>query len=190
MFAEQPRAGMSEAEYLAFEAASDMRHEFHDGEIFAMSGGILNHALIAGNTLTILNIQAQRRGCRIFPNDMKIRTGSGNHYYPDASALCGTPELTADNPPSLLNPTTIIEVLSESTEVFDRDKKFRHYKTIPSLSEYVLIAQKEPLIERYLRQPSGEWSQLVATDSEAVINLPSLDIRLTLADVYINGFEG
>ncbi len=187
MFAHQLDTPLvTEAEYLAYEAAAEFRNEFHDGQILAMSGGTRAHVLISSNTHNILNSQLARRRCDVYTSDMKVRTGTGNHYYPDVSALCGTPEFTADTPPSLLNPTLIVEVLSDSTEVFDRDLKFRRYKTIPSFQVYLIIAQHEVLVDMFTLLPDGDWKQHTATTLDAVIDIPLLDVRLALRDIYFN----
>ncbi len=187
MFARQLETPLvSEAEYLVYEAAAEFRNEFHDGQILAMSGGTPNHSLIALRTGSLLDRQLAPRRCRVYSSDMKVRTGTGNHYYPDVSALCGTPEFTADTPPSLLNPTLIVEVLSDSTEVFDRDLKFRRYKTIPSFQVYLIIAQREVLVDMFTLLPDGDWKQHTATDLDAVIDIPLLGVRLALRDIYFN----
>jgi len=172
-------------EYLAMERASDEKHEFLDGEIYLMSGASENHNIIVGITLGILYNQLRKRPCSFYPSDMRVKVkGSGLYTYPDITVVCGTPEIERMDQDTLLNPTVIIEVLSPSTESYDRGKKFQHYLSLDSLQEYVLIAQDQARIERYLRQPNGEWLFAAAVGLEAVIELSSIQCTLVLADVY------
>jgi len=172
-------------EYLAMERASEEKHEFLDGEIYLMSGASFNHNQIVGRTLGLLFVQLQNGPCDVLPSDMRVKVNdSGLYTYPDIIVICGEPKVEETEQDTLLNPTVIIEVLSPSTESYDRGKKFQHYRALDSLQEYVLIAQDQARIERYLRQPSGEWLLSDAVGLEAVIDLPSIQCKLALADVY------
>ena len=172
-------------EYLAMERASEEKHEFLDGEIYLMSGASFNHNQIVGRTLGLLFVQLQNGPCDVLPSDMRVKVNdSGLYTYPDIIVICGEPKVEETEQDTLLNPTVIIEVLSPSTEGYDRGKKFQHYRALDSLQEYVLIAQDQARIERYLRQPSGEWLLSDAVGLEAVIDLPSIQCKLALADVY------
>ncbi|MBI1258949.1 MAG: Uma2 family endonuclease [Chloroflexi bacterium] len=172
-------------EYLAMERASEEKHEFLDGEIYLMSGASENHNLIVGVTVGIFYNQLRKRPCSFYPSDMRVKVkDTGLYTYPDITIVCGTPEIESMDQDTLLNPTVIIEVLSPSTESYDRGKKFQHYRELDSLQEYILIAQDQARIERYLRQPSGEWLLTDAVGLEAVIELPSIECTLALADVY------
>lgn len=177
---------MSVEEYLAFERASEEKHEYLNGEIFLMSGASNNHNLIVGTTLGIFYVQLRNTGCIYYPSDMRIRVSeTGLYTYPDISVVCDPPQLDKSAyQDTLLNPTLIVEVLSPSTESYDRGRKFQHYRALESLQEYVLIAQDSPHIERYLRQPSGEWLLADATGLDARIELSSIGCTLALADVY------
>ncbi len=177
---------MTVEEYLAMERASEEKHEFLDGEIYLMSGGSFNHNRIVGRLLGIFYARLGGSPCVFLPSDMRVRVSdTGLYTYPDITATCDEPQIINENhQDTLLNPTLIIEVLSPSTERYDRGKKFQHYRTLDSLQEYVLIAQDQPRIERYLRQPSGEWLLADAAGLEASLELASIGCTLALADVY------
>lgn len=179
------RPHMTEEEYLAFERESELKHEFIDGEVYAMSGASRNHNLIVGSTLSALYGQLRGRPCETYPSDMKIRTPSTRSYsYPDITIVCGEPQFSDDERDVLLNPTLIVEVLSPSTERHDRGLKFQHYREIDSLQEYVLIAQDKPHIERFLRQDVGLWQFSEASGLDASLELPSVGCELNLAEIY------
>jgi Uma2 family endonuclease len=180
---------MTEAEYLAFEAASDFRYEYMDGYVLAMAGGSRSHERIVRNLIAGLEPQLQPRGCESFGSNLKVRTPSKMRSYPDVSIVCGKPEFTYDNGDALVNPVVIIEVLSPSTEDIDRGRKFLHYRTIPSLREYVLIAQDKQEIEYRRRTPDGRWFIDYSEPGETVLDLQSLGIQLPLEMVYRAVFE-
>ena len=149
---------MTEAEYLAFERASPDKHEYVDGEIFAMSGGTSEHAAVSASVIGELRNALAGRGCRVHTSDMRVHTPvTGRFLYPDASVVCGRLVFTDDTRDTLVNPRVIVEVLSDSTEGYDRGGKFESYQTIPSLLEYVLCSQKKPRIEVFTRQADGSW---------------------------------
>jgi Uma2 family endonuclease len=176
---------MSEAEYLAFERASQFKHEYVNGKIIAMSGASREHNLISGSTYAALYNQLQERPCEIYPSEMRVRVEvAGSYAYPDISVVCDEPQFADDEFDMLLNPLVIIEVLSPSTEGHDRGRKFQDYRALDSLREYVLIAQDSPRIEHFLRQDNGTWLLSDASGLEASIELPSIGCTLALADVY------
>jgi Uma2 family endonuclease len=176
---------MTVEEYLAMERASEEKHEFLDGEIYLMSGASRNHNLVVTNMIITLGNQLRERPCSVYPSDMRVKITDFGHYtYPDIMVACDPEHIEDNQQDTLLNPIVIIEVLSPSTESYDRGKKFQHYRTLDSLQEYVLIAQEQARIERYLRQPSGEWLLSDAVGLEAVIDLPSIECTLALTDVY------
>ena len=180
-----PKVKLTAAEYLAMERASEEKHEFLDGEIYLMSGASRNHNLILVNVLASLHAQLRKRPCVVYPSDMRVKVNdSGLYTYPDISVVCDPPQFDEADQDTLLNPTLIIEVLSPSTESYDRGKKFQHYRTLESLQEYVLIAQDSPRIERYLRQPNHEWLLADASGLESTLELASIQCTLVLADVY------
>lgn len=168
-------------EYLAFERSSDEKHEFVDGEVYAMSGAKLSHVRIVRNTMSTLANQLADERCEPLSNDMRLKVSPRDYTYPDIIVVCGEPQLVEDAYlDTLLNPTLIVEVLSPSTEKFDRTRKFELYRQIESLREYVLIAQDRPRIERYLRHEAGEWLYKDA----AGLELQSIGCTLHLGEVY------
>lgn len=182
-----PKHHWTEAEYLAMERDSDIKHEYYNGEIFAMAGVTPNHDLIGVNTVAALHAQLRKRPCRVFSSDMRLRVSAvGSYTYPDIKVVCDKPQFTPDNPPSLLNPVLIIEVLSPSTASYDRGDKFQQYRILMSLQEYVLISQDSPRIERFLRQSDGQWLFKDVVGLEATLELASIGCTLALADVYEN----
>lgn len=187
-----PNPPWTETDYLAFERGSEERHEFIDGYVVAMAGASKEHDRILTNTLASLHSQLIDRPCTVFSPDIKVRISRKLYTYPDIKVICG-PEIFADDQKdTLLNPTVIIEVLYDSTEAYDRGDKFKYYRTLDSLQEYVLIAQKQVQVERYVRQPDNRW--LLADEVQAAdgnLELASIGCTLNVADVYRRvEFEG
>ncbi len=177
-------------QYLEFERTSEEKHEYLDGQIYLMGGASHNHSIITATIIGILYTPMRSRPCSVFDSDMRVKAGR-LYTYPDITVVCGTPQYTDDNPDTLLNPTLIIEVLSPSTERYDRGKKFEHYRALESLQEYVLVSQDRPLIEHYIRQPDGQWLFSDASGLDSTLTLPSIGCTLALADVYEKvTFEG
>ena len=184
---------VSAEEYLAMERAATERHEFIDGYVYQMAGESLEHSTINANLVAALVAALKGKPCRALSPNMKVRSGplikeqrtrKGLFSYPDVSVVCREPQFHDQYQDVLINPTVIIEVLPESTEVFDRDEKFRRYQTnLDSLQDYVLVSQALPLIQIYSRQTDG-WLYKHAAGLDDVLYLPSLDCRLPLADVY------
>lgn len=175
---------MTPEEYLKFERESEIRHEYLDGEIFAMTGASERHILIVGSTHFSLYGQLDKRPCKVYMSDMRVRVkGTSFYTYPDISVVCGEAEFEDDILDTLLNPTVIFEVLSPSTESYNRGKKFQQYRELESLQEYVLIAQDTMRIEHYLRQ-GEQWLLTDARGPDAVVALPSIGCELKLSDVY------
>ncbi len=176
---------MTETEYLEFERASELKHEYLYGEVFAMSGASEAHNLICTSTSFTLYGQLRRRSCKVYQSDMRVRVkATGIYTYPDLSIVCGEAQFMDDALDTLINPTILIEVLSPSTERYDRGRKFQQYREIASLREYVLIAQDSPRIERFLRKDDGKWELSDAKGLDAKIELPSIGCTLALAEVY------
>jgi Uma2 family endonuclease len=170
--------------YLEFERSSEIKHEYYGGKVDTRETANADHNVIAVNIIAALHTQLRRRPCEVFPTDMRVKTRSNLYAYPDISVVCGEPQFEDDVLDTLLNPTVIIEVLSPATERYDRGKKFQHYRTLPSLQEYVLIAQDSYQIEHFTRQPNDEWLLSDAANLDAAIQLPSIQCQLALADVY------
>lgn len=181
----QPSTAMSEAEYLAFERVHASKHEYINGEVYAMTGASENHNLICGNLITRLNIQLEERPCKVYPSDMRVNIEATRLYtYPDVSVVCDPPQFSDETLDTLLNPLVLIEVLSPSTERYDRGKKFQDYRQLSSLQEYLLVSQDAPRIEHFLRQNNGEWLLSDVVGIDAHLELPSLGCLLLLADIY------
>ena len=179
------RKKITEAQYLAMERASQTKHEFLDGEICAMTGASERHNLITMSTLASLYGQLRGRPCRVYPGDMRVKVAAtGLYTYPDISVVCGRTELADENQDTLLNLVLIIEILFRATSRYDHGEKFSHYRRIPTLAEYLLIAQTRCAVEHYLRQPDGKWLLTEYNDLADVIELPSIGCRLALSDVY------
>jgi Uma2 family endonuclease len=182
--ASDPRPRVSPEDYLAIERRSETRSEYLDGEIFAMTGASERHNLLAGNLYTIFRAQLRPRGCRVYVSDMRVKvSATGLYTYPDVIVVCGKPQFEDAEVDTLLNPQVIVEVLSKSTEDYDRGTKFVHYRTIPSLTEYLLVAQDRVHVEHHLRQNEG-WLLTETDRLEDVLEIPSVGARLDLAEVY------
>lgn len=176
---------LSEADYLRVEREADFRSEYFDGEMFAMAGGTRAHSLIATNLLRELSSRLKDTDCVTYNTDLRIKVeATGLLTYPDVSIACGEQRFLDETEDTLLNPTVIIEVLSDSTEAYDRGKKFEHYRQLRSLREYLLVSQKEPRLEQFVRQANGEWTLKEAAGLNAEIQLNSLGIVLRLAEVF------
>jgi Uma2 family endonuclease len=181
----QQKPYLTATEYLAIERQAETRSEYLDGEMFAMTGTSLSHNTIVGNLVGGVWQQLKGGPCRICPNDLRVHIPvTGLYTYPDVVVICGEPKLEGEDFDTLLNPTLIIEVLSPSTEAYDRGKKFEHYRTIDSLAEYVLVSQDEPRVEQYLRQDGGHWLFTAVGGLDSRITLPSIHCALSLAEVY------
>lgn len=180
-----PKQTWTPESYLEFERASETKQEFYRGEVFDMPGGSPNHSLIGGNTAALLRQQLRAKPCRVFQSDLRLQVRAvGLYTYPDAFVFCGELQYADKRRDTVTNPTLIIEVLSKSTESYDRGKKFQHYRTLETLQEYVLISQDSANIERFTRQPSGDWLLSAASGLDAIIILASVGCTLALADVY------
>jgi Uma2 family endonuclease len=178
-------ARLSEVEYLRLERAAETRSEYFDGEVFAMAGGTRAHSLIQTNLLRELSSQLKNSDCVAYNTDLRVKVeATGLLTYPDVSVVCGDQRFLDEQEDTLLNPVVVIEVLSDSTEAFDRGKKFENYRQIPTCREYLLVSQKEPRIEQFIRQSNGEWTLKEAVGLGAEIKLPSLGIALQMREVF------
>lgn len=172
-------------EYLAFERDSPTKHEYFDGEIFAMAGATESHNLIASNLIRELGNALKERPCRVYCSDMRIACPTGLRTYPDVAAVCGKRQFEDERRDTLLDPIVIVEVLSPSTERYDRGKKFEHYRTIPSLREYVLIASDRKSIDHFARQDAGtQWLLTSFSGEQDVVNFPALEVGIPIAEIY------
>ncbi len=171
-------------DYFAIEEMSEIRHEYFDGEIFAMVGASLKHNRIAGNLLAALKVDSRRTDCDAFISDMRVCTPSGLYTYPDIAVVCGGAKLSADQIKALTNPTVIVEVLSESTKRYDRGQNFELYRSIETLREYVLVEQTRIFVERHEKIHLGDWARKEHTDADATLELSSIDFRIRLSEIY------
>lgn len=180
-----PKALMTEAEYLAYERKAPEKHAFYRGEIFAMAGASREHNLIALNIGAELRQQLKNRRCEAYVGDMRVRVDRlGLYTYPDVVVVCGEPEFANEDVDTLLNPTLLIEVLSESTEDYDRGMKFKQYRQLPSLKEYLVVSQTEPLIEHFVRRGDTYWELSEVRGLDQKLSLASVGCELPFAEVF------
>ena len=176
---------LTEEEYLCHDRAANYKSEFFDGEMFAMAGGSPMHSLIAANLLRELGTKLKDRPCKAFTSDLRLKVeATGLDTYPDVSVVCGPLQFAAGTEDTVVNPTLLVEVLSDSTEAYDRGEKFLHYRQMPSLQEYLLVSQRRPRIEQFVRRADGEWTLRIAEGMDATLALSSLEITVALAEVF------
>jgi len=181
----QPKTFLTPQEYLEIERKAEYKSEYYAGEMFAMAGAQEPHNVIAINALAVLHSQFRGRPCRVYGSDLRVRVSqTGLYTYPDISAVCGQPRLEDDHLDTLLNPNLIIEVLSPSTEAYDRGRKFQQYRTIPSLMQYVLIASDHVYVDVYTRDQEGRWILTSAWKPEDIVELGSVECTMRVADLY------
>jgi Uma2 family endonuclease len=170
-------------DYLALEASANVRHEFLDGEIYAMAGGTREHAAICANVVVSLGAQLRGRGCQVHSADLRIRVlETGLTTYPDVTIVCARAELDPEDRNTITNPTLLVEVLSPSTAAYDRGEKLAHYQKIASLREVVLVAHDEQLIEVWRRGDDGTWSRRETRSGP--LALEAIPCTLLVDDVY------
>jgi Uma2 family endonuclease len=176
------------AEYLAWERSSPEKHEFFDGEVFAMAGATFEHCKIVGNLVRELGNALRDRPCDVTSSDLRVKVpATGLYTYPDVTVVRGDPRFEDDALDTLLNPTVIVEVLSESTEGYDRGKKFRNYRSIATFREYVLVAQDTVCVERYTRGDDGVWSLHESGPGERLV-LASIGCEIAVDEIYLKAF--
>jgi Uma2 family endonuclease len=176
---------LSPQEYLALDRKSEVRSEYFDGDMVAMSGGSREHNLIVTNLVGELRLHLKGRPCEVYPSNMRVKvSATGLYTYPDIVVVCGKPEFEDANVDTLINPTLIAEVLSDSTEAYDRGAKFGHYRKIESLQEYLLISQDQSRIEQYVRQATGPWLRSDMRGLKGRLELPSIQCAVDLAEIY------
>ena len=180
----QPKTYLTPEEYLDAERRNEFKSEYIDGEMVAMTGASRRHNLIAFSLANLLGPQLRGRRCEAYMSDMRVRIPARGYTYPDMVVVCGEPQFEDDYLDTLLNPTLIIEVLSESTEPYDRFKKFAFYRTIESLAEYTLVAQHEYRVEQHTKQTDGRWLLSDHRSLEDVVDLVPVQCALALHEVY------
>src|SRR5205085_7130396 len=185
LMSSQSETLLSPEEYLAIERKSELKHEYFAGEMFARVGASKRHNLITANIIRILGNQLLKRPCNVYPSDMRVKvSATGKYTYPDVVVACEEEKFADAESDTLLNPVIVIEVLSESTEAYDRGKKFEQYQAIESLTEYLLVAQDPYRIEQYVRQSNREWRYSEYHNAEEIIKLNAIGCDLAVKDVY------
>jgi Uma2 family endonuclease len=174
------------ADYLGFEVSSNVKHEFLDGQIYAMAGGTPEHAALAAAVITLLGPQLRGGECRPYNSDLRVRTPTGLTTYPDVTVVCGPRTIDAVDPLAVTNPALIVEVLSRSTEEYDSGDKFEHYKAFLSLREYVLVSHREHSVEVRSRSEDGWRTTVVQEGAAAEL---SIGVKLDIAELYAAAAE-
>jgi Uma2 family endonuclease len=175
-------------EYLAWEREAPEKHEYFQGEVFAMAGAKRRHNLLSLNFGAELREALRRRTCEVYVSDMRVKVSASGHYtYPDAVVVCGTPRFEDAEEDTLLNPIVLVEVLSKSTASYDRGEKFESYRTIPSFRDYVLVSQTKVLVEHFARQPDGSWLMRELRAGERVV-LKSVEATIAVDEIYLKAF--
>ncbi len=181
----QPERYVTPAEYLAIERKAETKSEYFDGQMFAMAGASRPHSLIVSDIDRVLGNQLLERPCETYPNDMRVKvTATGLYTYPDFVVVCDEPQFEDKVADTLLNPTLLVEVLSKTTENYDRGVKFEHYRRLTSVREFLAIAQDRMHVEHHIRQADGSWLLREYSGADDVLDLRSIECRLTLTDIY------
>lgn len=177
------------ADYLALEEASNVKHEFLDGEIYAMAGGTIDHAGLSVAMSSILHGQLRGGPCRVFSSDLRVRVlATGLATYPDVTVVCGEPERDPEGRDTVVNPRLVVEVLSDSTEKYDRGVKLRHYRQIPALAAVVLVWQRRRRIEIWERDASDSWDVRAIGEGESA-RIAAVECTLATDEVYRNAID-
>lgn len=183
--AAQAKTLYSEAEYLALDRAAEFKSEYHDGVVVAFAGASRQHVSIVGNLTYLLVGQLRGKPCRPYAVELRVKIPTANAYvYPDLSVVCGEPAFEDADLDTLLNPTAIFEVLSPSTELMDRNRKFDYYSSLATVTDYLLVSQDEAKIAHYSRQPGETWLLTVARGLDSQVIVQSIACSLPLAEVY------
>ena len=176
---------ISPQEYLAIERAAETRSEYLDGEMFAMAGASVRHILITANLARAIGNRLEDSPCLVLPTEMRVKVNlTGLYTYPDLAIVCDKLELEDGTVDILLNPGIILEVLSDSTEKYDRGLKFQNYRRIPSLREYILVSQNRMLVERFTRQPDNSWNLQTFDDPQGVFPFATVKVQIPIQDIY------
>lgn len=174
-------------DYLSLEESADEKHEYYRGEIFAMAGGTIAHYQIVSNMVSEVNFFLREKDCQVFPSDLKVHNEANSLFtYPDISIVCGELQKWQGRNDTITNPVVIIEVLSESTQLYDRGQKFKLYRSIPSLKEYLLISSIEYMVEQYTKQADDVWSFRELTNPEDRMSIESIGFSCAIKELYRN----
>ena len=181
----QTKPYLTPQEYLALERSAEYKNEYVDGEMVAMTGASRKHVLIALNLAAGLKRQLRQSPCEVYATDMRVQVhATGLYTYPDIAVVCGEPRFEDEYEDTLLNPTLIVEVLSPSTESYDRGRKFEQYRTLESLQEYVLVSQDQPRVEQFIRQGGNVWLFKDIVGLSEVVSLSSVQCEIALSEIY------
>ncbi len=181
----QPKTFLTEEQYLEIERKAEYKSEYFAGEMFAMAGAKEGHNLLVTNLVREISEQVRNRPCRVYSNDMRVRIPStGLYTYPDVIAVCGEPKFRDEQRDTLLNPSLVVEVLSPSTEAYDRGRKFEHYRSVGSVTEYLLVSSDRIQVDLYTRQADGRFLLTSASDLAETLELQSVGCRVTLSALY------
>jgi len=181
----QPKTFLTPEEYLELERKAEIKSEYYRGETFAMSGASREHNTLGVNLVSSLHQQLRGKPCEAYKSDMRVKVSpTGLYTYPDVIVVCGEPRFEDAAVDTLLNPAFIAEVLSPSTEAYDRGRKFEQYQAVASLQEYLLVAQDRMHVDLFTRQPDGTWLLRGFTRAEDTIELASIECRVTLGELY------
>ena len=175
---------VSVEEYFALERTSEIRHEYVKGELIPMPGETPKHNRITGNFFVCFDREFEGRNCEVYMESIRLRVSPDQYRYPDILAVCGEAQFDTENPPCLLNPSVIIEVLSPSTQSIDRGEKLAEYRSIPTVTDYVIVAQNRVFVEHCVRENAVRWTITESTDLDAALTLASLDITISLREIY------
>ena len=180
-----PKTFLTPEEYLAIERAAETKSEYFRGEVYAMAGASPRHTLIAANVVALLVGGLKKRSCTVHGSDLRLKVPvTGLYSYADVTVVCGKPQFEDRQQDVLLNPTVVFEILSRSTEAYDRGEKFENYRTLESLTDYILISQHRPAVEHFTRQPDETWLLRSYAGLEVVLSIPSIGCELPLAEIY------
>ena len=180
-----PQPFITPEEYLEAERQAEFRSEYLDGQVYSMAGTSRVHNRITKNIWDSLDDQLVVGPCEVFAIDLKVRVATaGPYFYPDLVVVCGDPQMQDPHDDVIVNPKVVIEILSPSTESYDRGKKFQAYARHGSLSAYVLVAQDHIQVDLYLRQPNGHWDFTSISDADGVVEILTIGVRLKIADIY------
>ena len=182
--ASNPATKLTEEQYLALERAAESRSEFVDGEMLAMSGGSMRHAQLQRNIVSALDAALVDTDCEVFTSDFRVRVSERMSTYPDVSVVCGDAILADGGQDTLVNPIVIFEVLSPSTEPYDRGLKFQYYRTVPSLNEYILVDPNRIRVEQYVRGEADTWVLRDYQRVEEDLGLHSISVSLSIGRIY------
>ncbi len=182
-----PKPKITVADYLALDRRAEFKSEYLNGEMFALAGASRQHNELKENLIGEIFGQLKGGRCRSYSSDQRVKVRkTGLYTYPDFLIVCGEPEFDPEDEDTLINPQVIFEILSDSTESYDRGGKFRHYRNIESMKEYVLVSQWEMMIERYVRETSGKWSLTIFEGPAAEFALESVPVRVAMSEIYRN----